>query len=97
MARFPDPLSPDPDRFEDTPDRFEATSAPEPQEEVQKAPIEWWAEKKGLLPARAGVAENPDNWKFGAAKAFKGWAPGALVTEAEFDEAIEKQGQTVSR
>jgi hypothetical protein len=52
----------------------------------QAAPIEFWGERKGMLP-----------WKLAAAQAFKGWAPGQRVTEREFDAAVEAQGQQVSR
>ncbi len=68
---------------------------------ASKAPIEHWAEQKGLLPAmRSASQANPDYWKFAAARAFmqaKGWVPGQPVTEREFDDAVEGQGKQVSR
>lgn len=63
-----------------------------------KAPIEHWGEQKGWLPAMHGANRpNPDYWKFEATRVVKGWAPGQVVTEQEFDQAAEAQGKKVSR
>jgi hypothetical protein len=64
--------------------------------------IEMWAERKGMLPQQlegpgGRPRPNPDYWKFAAARAFKGWAEGAVVTEEEFDTAVSQQGAQVIR
>jgi hypothetical protein len=60
------------------------------RERTDLAPIEIWAERKGLTaPA--------EYWKFAAAKAFRGWTAGLMITEAEFDEAIAAQGKKAIR
>lgn len=66
-----------------------------------KLPIEMWAEQKGMLPqlvnTSMGLRANPENWKFAAAKAFKGWAAGTRVSEQEFDEAVAEQNKSTIR
>jgi hypothetical protein len=56
---------------------------------VDTAPIEFWAERKGLLPATMLSGQrNPEHWKFAAARIVHGWPAAQLVTEQQFDEAI---------
>jgi hypothetical protein len=70
-------------------------------EGAEKRPIEAWAEAKGMLPQMldgpGGPRLNPEYWKFAAARAFKGWASDASVSEADFEAALVEQGSQVSR
>lgn len=44
----------------------------------------------GILAAGNGVVDNPNHWKFAAAKAGEGWPVGFEMTEAAFDAVIAK-------
>jgi hypothetical protein len=79
----------------------------------ERATVEHWAERKGLVPAfhpgrpaqrnrnvlipGTRPRENPNHWKLRAARALRGWVEGAEVTEAEFDAAIAEASGVVSR
>ena len=87
-------------------DVVEEIPAEAPVVEPERAPIEAWAERKGMLPqfypsgaTAIGLAANanPAYWKFAAAKAFMRWSDGQSVTEAEFDEAVCRQETQVIR
>jgi hypothetical protein len=56
--------------------------------------VEQWAAERGLAPS---TPTNPQQWKFTAAAAVKGWAEGQFVTEEEFDEAIASVTSTPLR
>lgn len=89
------------------PDDIEFVDAPPAAEpSAETAPIESWAERKGMLPQftagnaamfGAGARPNPEYWKFAAAKAFKGWSEGHVVTEQEFETAVAEQMAQVHR
>lgn len=71
--------------------------------EPEGQPIEKWAEALGYLPEFKGntstgaAIPNPEYWKFAAAKAFRRWEDGQVVTEADFDAAVEKVQQHETR
>lgn len=86
----------------------EAVAVPMTKAGDEKKPVEVWAHEKGMLPeklapiaafnaAPLGSGVNPRFWMFAAAKAGSNWPIGAEVTEQEFDAAVEKAQNGVSR
>lgn len=69
-------------------------------EEVSEEPeyrqaIEEWATRKGMLPTSIKNGEgpphpNPNHWRFAGARALRGWVDRQLVSEEDFDAAVEE-------
>lgn len=79
--------------------------SPNPDDEQGKRQHEAWAEAKGMLPQfpaeRSGPLgaqrANPSYWKYAAARAHRKWTDGQLVTEADFDAAVNEAANQISR
>ncbi len=63
---------------------------PEPDPATVRRPLEEWKVLKGTRDARGNVTPH---WLHDAARVHKGWAEiGQMLSEAEYDQAIEEAG-----
>lgn len=67
---------------------YEEQSAEDESAGHQIRAVEEWATEKGMLPLMNGTRENPEAFRFLAAKGLRNWPVGKEVAEAEFDAAV---------